>query len=686
MDCFMDYDMDYWIQLCLKDRYTWLRDPQCNSMMSHLINNHMITDCTQIATVYIFTLYLDVNIMKTLHEYSCNVLEKYDHVNITVIILTLYLSISLVFEIICKEILLYSCLECLQYLMSFIKLKSKVMNPIEYIVNTIVTLYPPILVIDLLVLHCLDIFMELSFREYLIIIIDNTSIILWKHGEFIITRYNIFLLSDYFIIDRCLFFCFIIHEMVMYFMKLGYYSLSKLNINRSSRLYHPTYVFCHKYILFLSHIVLDIRSTSLKLNFELFRRTLIISPFPLHVFKFSEHGYVYMYCLILCFTLTFLATHIFFTRFILRVESFLNRLLLCLYINYRSAKLLISIRSLSKCDTCVLIEYLLFMTRATQNNTYMNINMYKNNMNSDYFKNIHCVNVINIIFFARVIVGINFKHSPNSEPKPLGAINIVAGNFRYLLVYIDHHHCRLSYKLNISSIVCSVCTAITLRVIIIPLCPIFNIYINFWYLKTSSKKIICRATSNSLFIQYLHSVTTLFALSYFRKQTLLWAHTFRFIVEVFSFIWCVYIYASTNPLTTNHYHWIHLRKMSKKELTLYPVHAEPICNFPFHSLNQRDFIDTCITDSTTNSRNSNVGVLIEGRTDYSILGNIDPDTHFLSSNNRVISNYYTENEFNQIPNLDKNFSIFNVNIRSIPKNFDRLRHYLLELNHNFSVI
>ena len=121
---------------------------------------------------------------------------------------------------------------------------------------------------------------------------------------------------------------------------------------------------------------------------------------------------------------------------------------------------------------------------------------------------------------------------------------------------------------------------------------------------------------------------------------------------------------------------IHL--LPKKELTVYPVYAESICNFPFHSLNQRDF--------STNSRNSNVGVLIEGRTDYSILGNIDPDTHFLSSNNRVISNYYTENEFNQIPNLDTKISIFNVNIRSIPKHFDRLRHYLLELNHNFSVI
>ena len=137
-------------------------------------------------------------------------------------------------------------------------------------------------------------------------------------------------------------------------------------------------------------------------------------------------------------------------------------------------------------------------------------------MNLDYFKNTHYV--INIIFFARVIVSINFKYSPNSEPKPLGAIIIVAGNFRYVLVYIDHHLCRLSYKLNISSIICSVCTAITLRVIIIALFPIFNIYINFWYLKTSPKEIMCRPTSNLLFIQYLHSVTTLSTLSNFRKQ------------------------------------------------------------------------------------------------------------------------------------------------------------------------
>ena len=53
--------------------------------------------------------------------------------------------------------------------------------------------------------------------------------------------------------------------------------------------------------------------------------------------------------------------------------------------------MLISIRSLSKCDACVLIEYFLFMNRATQYNTDMNINMYKNNINFDYFKNTHCV-------------------------------------------------------------------------------------------------------------------------------------------------------------------------------------------------------------------------------------------------------------------------------------------------------
>ena len=83
--------------------------------------------------------------------------------------------------------------------------------------------------------------------------------------------------------------------------------------------------------------------------------------------------------------------------------------------------------------------------------------------------------------------------------------------------------------------------------------------------------------------------------------------------------------------------------MSKK-IIVYPVLVGSICNVPFKRLNQRDFIDLCTADYTINSRNSNVGALMEIRTDDRMLGNIDPDTHFLFSNNRITSNYYNENE------------------------------------------
>ena len=85
------------------------------------------------------------------------------------------------------------------------------------------------------------------------------------------------------------------------------------------------------------------------------------------------------------------------------------------------------------------------------------------------------------------------------------------------------------------------------------------------------------------------------------------------------------MFISANLQTTNHYHWIHFRKMSKK-IIVYPVLVGSICNVPFKRLNQRDFIDLCTTDYTINSRNSNVGALMEIRNDDRMLGNIDPDT------------------------------------------------------------
>ena len=79
----------------------------------------------------------------------------------------------------------------------------------------------------------------------------------------------------------------------------------------------------------------------------------------------------------------------------------------------------------------------------------------------------------------------------------------------------------------------------------------------------------------------------------------------------------------------------------------------PNSNLPLHN-------------NANDSTNLNIDVeLTDHRIDYSALGNTDPDTHYLSAN-KPISHYYTENEFNNIPNLKNKLTFFNTNIRSIP--------------------
>ena len=72
--------------------------------------------------------------------------------------------------------------------------------------------------------------------------------------------------------------------------------------------------------------------------------------------------------------------------------------------------------------------------------------------------------------------------------------------------------------------------------------------------------------------------------------------------------------------------------------------------------------------------------------DHSTLGNIDPDTNFLSNINTSICKYYTELEFNQqFPQVYK-LSMFNLNVRSLPKNIDKVKHFLEGLHYNFSIL
>ena len=75
--------------------------------------------------------------------------------------------------------------------------------------------------------------------------------------------------------------------------------------------------------------------------------------------------------------------------------------------------------------------------------------------------------------------------------------------------------------------------------------------------------------------------------------------------------------------------------------TVLPVHAQSS-----NTLNSNLPLNNNANDST----NLNIdGELTDHRIEYSALGNTDPDTYYVSAN-KPRSHYYTENEFNNIPN------------------------------------
>lgn len=69
----------------------------------------------------------------------------------------------------------------------------------------------------------------------------------------------------------------------------------------------------------------------------------------------------------------------------------------------------------------------------------------------------------------------------------------------------------------------------------------------------------------------------------------------------------------------------------------------------------------------------------------------DPDMNFFSDNdNPQHCKYYNEEQFNSLIDSQSKdctlFSVFHLNIRSLPKNYDQLVNLLSTLNHTFSVI
>ena len=137
-----------------------------------------------------------------------------------------------------------------------------------------------------------------------------------------------------------------------------------------------------------------------------------------------------------------------------------------------------------------------------------------------------------------------------------------------------------------------------------------------------------------------------------------------------------------NPLTTTQ-----VMKPLYNTITVMPVSQSNYTDLPFSNIGNNEFDFPHNTNNNINHNKSNDDPLINGDTyDHSELGNADPDSNFLVNNRQTICAYYNERSFNESYQHSNTFSLFHVNIRSIPRNLDKLKLQLDSLKHNFSII
>ena len=58
----------------------------------------------------------------------------------------------------------------------------------------------------------------------------------------------------------------------------------------------------------------------------------------------------------------------------------------------------------------------------------------------------------------------------------------------------------------------------------------------------------------------------------------------------------------------------------------------------------------------------------------------------MTDTNLSLCDYYTEFEYNQCFQKNNQFSILNLNVRSLPKNIDAVKHFLAGLHNSFSIL
>ena len=122
-----------------------------------------------------------------------------------------------------------------------------------------------------------------------------------------------------------------------------------------------------------------------------------------------------------------------------------------------------------------------------------------------------------------------------------------------------------------------------------------------------------------------------------------------------------YSYKTSNriyPLTTYNYF-----NVPSIIIVVVPAKLIPLNNFPFKDMSDESLrTELTIHNSIDSGNNLSVPLNIIhdlDRIDHSTLGNIDPDTNFLSNINTSICKYYSEFEFNKQFLPAYKFSIFN---------------------------
>ena len=121
----------------------------------------------------------------------------------------------------------------------------------------------------------------------------------------------------------------------------------------------------------------------------------------------------------------------------------------------------------------------------------------------------------------------------------------------------------------------------------------------------------------------------------------------------------------TDPLTTNYF----FKHRQSVIATCMPVSVTYNNEFPYSNMTDDSLSEELSPEDHAQGGQTTVldSVLDTDHLDYSVLGNVDPDLNILLDNNSIHCRYFTEMEFNNNSFIDTNFSLFNLNIRSLPK-------------------